>query len=317
MLFRSPSAVQLPNTDATDQRASPVIASTDGCPMSRLSAVIDCAGRALDLTQARIMGVLNVTPDSFSDGGAWAGQDAAVRWAVEMARAGADLIDVGGESTRPGSAPVSVCEEIHRTVPVIERLVSELDCPISIDTSKPEVMRAAVEAGAGMINDVCALRQPGALMMAAELAVPVCLMHMLGEPGTMQDDPSYEHVVDEVESFLLERVGACVAGGIPREKILIDPGFGFGKRYHHNLELMRALPRLAAHGHPLLVGVSRKSMLGEITGKDVGHRAVASAAAAIIAVQSGAAIVRVHDVSETADALKVLRAVWPCDSMER
>jgi dihydropteroate synthase len=226
-----------------------------------------------------------------------------------MAQAGADIIDVGGESTRPGSLPVSTEEEIARTVPLVRRVKSELDVAVSIDTSKPEVMQAAVGAGADMINDVFALQQPGALEMAARLHVPVCLMHMRGAPRTMQAAPQYQDVVSEVSSFLLSRVSACQAAGIPGDAIVLDPGFGFGKTFLHNLELFRAIPVLCQLGFPLLVGMSRKSMLGEITGKKVHERMPASIAAALLAVQLGAAIVRVHDVGETVDALKTAAAL--------
>ncbi len=272
---------------------------------------LDCGGRALRLDRARIMGILNVTPDSFSDGGAWASRKQALIHAHHMAASGADIIDVGGESTRPGAEPVDVDEELLRTVPLIEALHAELLLPISIDTSKPEVMRQAVAAGAGMINDVNALRSEGALETAARLGVPVCLMHMQGEPRTMQQAPEYDDPVAEVERFLLERAAACEAAGIPRERIVLDPGIGFGKRLEHNLALLRALPQLASHGYPLLVGLSRKSMLGDLTGRRVDDRVCASITAAVLAAQAGASIVRVHDVGKTRDALRVLRAVWP------
>jgi dihydropteroate synthase len=255
------------------------------------------------------MGVLNATPDSFSDGGRWLDLDEAVRRAADMAQAGADIIDIGGESTRPGSLPVSTEEEIARTVPLVRRVKAELDVAVSIDTSKPEVMQAAVDAGADMINDVFALQQPGALEMAARLHVPVCLMHMRGAPRTMQAAPQYQDVVSEVSSFLLGRVSACQAVGIPGDAIVLDPGFGFGKTFLHNVELFRAIPVLCQLGFPLLVGISRKSMLGEITGKKVHERMPASIAAALLAVQLGAAIVRVHEVGETVDALKTAAAL--------
>ncbi len=251
-----------------------------------------------------VMGVLNTTPDSFSDGGQWFNSDQALRRALDMAAAGADIIDVGGESTRPGSLPVSPQVEIARTAPLIRRIKCELDIAVSIDTSKPEVMQAAVDAGAEMINDVCALQQPGALEVAASLNVSVCLMHMHGTPRAMQVAPQYQDVVAQVGSFLLQRVAACRDAGIADNAIVLDPGFGFGKTYLHNLELFRAIPRLCELGFPLLVGVSRKSMLGEITGKPVQERMPASIVAAVLAVELGAAIVRVHDVSETVDSMK-------------
>jgi dihydropteroate synthase len=226
-----------------------------------------------------------------------------------MVAAGADLLDIGGESTRPGAAAVTVQEELERVVPVIEALRAELDVPLSIDTSKPEVMRAAVSAGAGLINDVRALRAPGALETASALGVPVCLMHMQGEPRTMQSDPVYADVVAEVADFLRARVVACEAALIPRGRILIDPGFGFGKTLAHNLALLARLDRITALGLPLLVGVSRKSMLGAITGRSVGERLAAGLAAAVLALERGAAILRVHDVAETVDAVAVVAAV--------
>lgn len=257
------------------------------------------------------MGILNVTPDSFSDGGDWLSPREAVLHAHHMATAGADIIDVGGESTRPGAAPVPVQQELDRVLPVIEALWAETRIPISVDTSKPEVMQAAVEVGAGMINDVYALRREGALEAAAELGVPVCLMHMQGEPRSMQVEPHYQDVVGEVEAFLLERAAACVAAGIPGDSIVLDPGFGFGKLLEHNLELLRQLSRLARHGFPLLAGLSRKSMLGQLTGRKVDRRMAGSVALALLAAQNGATLLRVHDVAETRDALKVLEAIYP------
>ncbi|NND43836.1 MAG: dihydropteroate synthase [Xanthomonadales bacterium] len=272
---------------------------------------LDCGGRPLRLDRPRIMGILNVTPDSFSDGGDWLSPREAVLHAHHMATAGADIIDIGGESTRPGADPVPVQQELDRVIPVIEALWAETRIPISIDTSKPEVMRAAAEAGAGMINDVFALRREGALEAAAALGLPVCLMHMQGEPRSMQSEPEYQDVTTEVREFLLQRATDCEAAGIARENILLDPGFGFGKRLEHNLELLRGLPELAAQGYPVLAGLSRKSMLGEITGRRVGNRAAGSVALALLAAQAGAAVLRVHDVAETRDVLKVLEAVFP------
>lgn len=255
------------------------------------------------------MGVLNVTPDSFSDGGRFVDVAAAVSAAERMRAAGADIIDVGGESTRPGAAPVGAQEEIDRVLPLIERLAAESAVPISIDTSKPEVMRAAVGAGAGLINDVWALRREGALATAAELGVPVCLMHMQGEPGSMQADPQYADVVAEVQRFLADRVFTCELAGIPRARLLVDPGFGFGKTLQHNVELMSALSALGSGLPPLLVGVSRKSMIGAITGRQLEERTVGSVVAAVLAAQRGAAILRVHDVAATRDGLAVLAAL--------
>lgn len=255
------------------------------------------------------MGILNVTPDSFSDGGLWSDSDRALRHAVEMAQSGADLIDIGGESTRPGSAEVPVTQELDRVIPLVESIGRETGLPVSVDTSKPEVMSAAVEAGAAMINDVFAFRRPGALAAAAKLDVPVCIMHMQGTPGDMQRQPGYHDVFREVLGFLEERARACQEEGIARHQIIIDPGFGFGKTLEHNLELFRHLEDFIASGYPVLVGISRKSMLGQITGKEVDERLSASVSAAILAAQAGARILRVHDVTETVDALKVLDAL--------
>ncbi|MGE0080301.1 MAG: dihydropteroate synthase [Thiohalomonadaceae bacterium] len=270
---------------------------------------LDCRGRILDLSRPQVMGILNVTPDSFSDGGRFHGLDVALAHAVRMAEEGAAIIDVGGESTRPGSEGVSLQEELDRVIPVIERLHAELPLPISVDTSKPEVMKAAVAAGAGLINDVYALRTDGAPDTAASLGVPVCLMHMQGEPRTMQHAPNYRDVVAEVREFLDERMRVCEQAGISREKLLIDPGFGFGKNLDHNLSLLRHLPELDVLGVPLLVGVSRKSMIGAITGAPVDGRLQGSVAAATLAAWLGARILRVHDVKPTVDALKVVAAV--------
>ena len=254
------------------------------------------------------MGVVNVTPDSFSDGGRFLSSSAAVDHAHQLIAEGADILDVGGESTRPGAAPVGVQEELDRVLPVIEGLRG-IAVPVSIDTWKPEVMRAALAAGACMVNDVNALLGDGALDMVAQTDAAVCLMHKQGDPQTMQQQPHYEDVVAEVSAFLRERIAAAEAAGIARERIAVDPGFGFGKTLAHNLELLRGLDRLRELGVPVLAGLSRKSMLGAITGQDVGGRVFASVAAALIAVQRGASIVRVHDVRATVDALKVWSAV--------
>ncbi|HMM65567.1 MAG TPA: dihydropteroate synthase [Dokdonella sp.] len=270
---------------------------------------LDCAGRILKLDRPRVMGIINVTPDSFSDGGEHDRLEAAVAHGLRLAAEGADLLDVGGESTRPGADEVSVEEELRRTIPVIERLAKETSLPISIDTSKSEVMRAAVGAGAGMINDVMALRRDGALEAAAELSVVVCLMHMQGEPRSMQDAPGYDDVVGEVHRFLSDRVFACQMAGIDKKRLVVDPGFGFGKTLEHNLALLRECARFAEIA-PLLVGLSRKSMIGKLTGReDAGDRVSGSVAAALIAAERGAAIVRVHDVAATVDAMRVLAAV--------
>ncbi|MCD9027571.1 dihydropteroate synthase [Luteimonas sp. BDR2-5] len=271
---------------------------------------LDCAGRALALDRPRVMGIVNVTPDSFSDGGAHDSADAAIAHGLLLAGQGADILDVGGESTRPGAEPVPVDEELRRVVPVIEALAARTTLPISVDTSKPEVMRAAVAAGAGLINDVHALRREGALDAAAALGVPVVLMHMQGEPGAMQAAPVYDDVVGEVHRFLAERIFAAEMAGIERKRIVVDPGFGFGKTTAHNLALLAQLARFAELGVPLLAGLSRKRSIGELTGRDVpAERVAGSVAAHLIAAQRGARIVRVHDVAETVDALKVWAAV--------
>jgi dihydropteroate synthase len=271
---------------------------------------LDCRGQVLPLDRPRIMGIVNVTPDSFSDGGAFDSAQAAVEHGLRLVAEGADLLDVGGESTRPGAAPVDEAEELRRVLPVIEALSARAGVPVSIDTSKPGVMRAAVAAGASMINDVFALRAEGALEAAAAAGVPVCLMHMQGEPRSMQDAPHYDDVVAEVHRFLADRLLACQFAGIELRRLLVDPGFGFGKTLAHNLDLLRGLERFTSLGVPLLAGLSRKSMIGMITGrKDFADRVHGSAAAALIAVQRGAAIVRVHDVAATRDALAVWQAV--------
>jgi len=263
----------------------------------------------MQLDQPAVMGILNVTPDSFSDGGRYAAAEAAIRHALKMADDGASIVDIGGESTRPGAAPVSEQQELDRVIPVIEAIRRSSAIPISIDTSKPGVMREAVAAGADMINDVYALRFEGALEAAAELQKPVCLMHMQGEPGTMQHSPSYADVVAEVTQFLGSRVQQCVDAGLAEELIVIDPGFGFGKAAEHNIRLLAHLRRLQAVGRPVLVGLSRKATLGAVTGREVGNRLAASLAAAVLAVEAGAAIVRAHDVAETVDAVRIARTV--------
>jgi dihydropteroate synthase len=270
---------------------------------------LDCGGRKLLLDRPRIMGIVNVTPDSFSDGGEHAGVEAALAHALRLVEEGADLLDVGGESTRPGAAPVPVEEELGRVVAVVAAIASRVAVPVSVDTSRPEVMRAAVAAGAGMINDVRALRLDGALEAAAELGVPVCLMHMQGTPQDMQAEPRYDDVVAEVHAFLTQRIFACEMAGIDKKRLLVDPGFGFGKSLEHNLRLLRQLSRFVELGVPVLAGLSRKGMIGTITGRGVDARVHGSVAAALLAAQNGAAIVRVHDVAATADALAVLHAV--------
>lgn len=273
--------------------------------------LLNCGGRALDLSRTAIMGILNITPDSFSDGGIFLAREAAVSRAVQMVEEGADLIDVGGESTRPGAQAVSVQDELDRVVPVVEAIARVVTVPISIDTSKPEVMRAAVAAGAGLINDVRALREIDAVSTAADLAVPVCLMHMQGEPRSMQHNPSYKDVVAEVGSFLEARVAACEAAGIDRRRLVLDPGFGFGKTVAHNLELLRRLSEFNRFGLPILAGLSRKSMIGALFGLPVNDRLYASVALAVTAVQNGAKILRVHDVRATREAIRMWEAVYP------
>jgi dihydropteroate synthase len=277
--------------------------------LGMFAKTIDCNGRELVLDRARICGIVNVTADSFSDGGRFLDPQQAIEHGLRLVEEGADLLDVGGESTRPGADDVTAEEEIARVVPVIEALARRVAVPISVDTSKPEVMRAAVAAGAGLINDVYALRRDGALDAAVALGVPVCVMHMQGEPRTMQDAPHYDDVVADVHRFLAERLFACQMAGIDKKNILVDPGFGFGKTLEHNLALLRGLDRFPELA-PVMAGLSRKSMIGALTGrKDPAERVAGSAAAALIAVQRGAAIVRVHDVAVTRDALAVAEAV--------
>ncbi|HXG28243.1 MAG TPA: dihydropteroate synthase [Nevskiales bacterium] len=266
-----------------------------------------CRDKTLDLGSPVVMGVLNVTPDSFSDGGRHFGIDQAVARAQEMVAEGATLIDVGGESTRPGAQPVDEAEELRRVIPVIERIAG-LPAVISVDTSKPAVMRAACAAGAGLINDVYALRRPGALETAAASGAAVCLMHMQGEPRTMQANPCYADVVREIGDFLADRRRACLSAGIAADRILLDPGFGFGKTLAHNLRLLARLDTLRRLGAPLLVGLSRKSMLGAITGQPPGERLPAGLAAAALAVWQGASIIRTHDVRATVEAVKLAAA---------
>ena len=260
------------------------------------------------------MGVINTTPDSFSDGGTLYRSDQldldrAMDRASAMVASGAAVLDVGGESTRPGAAPVSVQQELDRVVPLVSRISEELDVVVSVDTSTPEVMRAAAGAGAGLLNDVRALRREGALEAAAATQLPICLMHMQGEPSTMQRDPSYDDVVAEVAGFLQARAKACMEAGIPRERLMIDPGFGFGKTVAHNLQLLAGLPTLAEMGMPILVGLSRKSMIGKLIGREVHERLSASLALAVMAAERGANLIRTHDVAETADAVAMLAAL--------
>lgn len=270
----------------------------------------DSIQRARREARPLIMGVVNVTPDSFSDGGRFADRARAVEHALQLAGQGADILDIGGESTRPGAEPVSEADELERVIPVIEGIRAVSTAMISIDTSKPGVMRAAIAAGADMVNDVCALRMPGALETAAQLTGPVCLMHMQGQPRTMQQAPRYADVVEDLLVFFRARIEACLEAGVQRERLVLDPGFGFGKTLAHNLALLAGLTRFEELDLPILAGLSRKSMLGAITGRQrPEERMAASVAAALLAAQRGAMIIRVHDVAETADALKVWRAL--------
>lgn len=271
--------------------------------------ILDCGSRKLDLTRPQVMGVLNVTPDSFSDGGRYADPQAAVAHAERMIAAGAEIIDVGGESTRPGAMPVDEDEELRRVIPVIRALSRLSAMTISIDTSKPAVMRAAVDAGAVLINDIRALRYPGALAAAAASGAAVCLMHMQGEPADMQQQPHYVDVVQEVREFLAARLQACVAAGIAVDRVLVDPGIGFGKRLEHNLKLLAGLHELQALRRPILVGVSRKSLIGLLTGRAVEERLPGGLALATAAVLAGAVIIRAHDIEATVDAVKIAAAL--------
>lgn len=270
---------------------------------------LQIGARTLNLSAPVVMGVLNVTPDSFSDGGRFFRPDSALAHARTMLDEGATLIDVGGESTRPGAEPVSEQQELDRVVPVVEALARDTDALISVDTSTAAVMREAAAAGAHLINDVRALQRPGALEAASDTGLPVCLMHMQGEPGTMQQAPRYDDVVKDVCQFLLDRVTAAEAAGISRERLLLDPGFGFGKTDDHNLDLLKGLPELAELGLPVLVGLSRKSMIGRLLGREVDERLAGSVALALMAVERGARIVRAHDVAQTVDALRLWQAL--------
>lgn len=276
---------------------------------------LKCASRMLDLSRVQVMGILNVTPDSFSDGGhlyraSKLSVERALVHAATMLAEGASMIDVGGESTRPGAAPVSVQEELDRVIPVVERINAELDVVVSVDTSAPEVIREAAAAGAGLINDVRSLAREGALEAVAKTDLPVCLMHMQGaSPATMQLAPSYEDILAEVSDFLSRQVERCVAAGIARERIVLDPGFGFGKTLEHNLTLLRRMGELDALGLPLLVGTSRKSMIGQALGRDVDSRLAGSLATVALAVERGGRIIRVHDVAATVDVVRMTEAV--------
>jgi dihydropteroate synthase len=270
---------------------------------------LPCGNRVLDLSRTHVMGILNITPDSFSDGGRFARRDLALRHAEAMVQAGATLIDVGGESTRPGARTVSSVEELERVAPIVEAISRELDVIISVDTSTPAVIRETARLGAGLINDVRSLQRDGALDAAVATGLPVCLMHMRGEPTDMQNDPRYDDLLGEVSSFLRERMDACIAAGIAREKIILDPGYGFAKTLEHNLSLFKHMEALHALGRPLLVGVSRKSMIGKVLDKPVDQRLYGALALAGMAMIKGARILRVHDVPETADVVRMISAV--------
>lgn len=275
---------------------------------------LHCGDQTLDVSQPVVMGILNATADSFSDGGQYFRHgdldlDLALQRAEAMIREGATIIDVGGESARPGAEPISLEEERRRVIPLVAAIRERFDVVVSVDTSTPEIMREAAAAGAGIINDIRALQRPGALEAAADSGLAVCLMHMQGEPATMQNNPQYDDVTGEVISFLQQRVAACKKVGLSDDKIILDPGFGFGKTLEHNLTLLRDLPRFEELGFPILVGMSRKSMIGHLLGRDVGERLPGSITLAILAAQRGAQIIRVHDVAATVDALKIVTAV--------
>ncbi len=273
------------------------------------STRLPCGNRVLDLAHPQVMGILNVTPDSFSDGGRFRQRDEALRHAAAMVAAGASLIDVGGESTRPGALQVSADEELQRVAPVVEAIAAELDVIISVDTSCPQVMRESARLGAGLINDVRSLRREGALQAAAESGLPVCLMHMQGEPENMQKNPHYDDLLAEVQAFFAERMAACAAAGIAAERIILDPGFGFAKNLQHNLSLFKHMQVLHGFARPLLVGVSRKSMIGQALGRELDQRLAGGLALAALAVTKGACILRVHDVAETVDLVRMIAAV--------
>lgn len=277
--------------------------------LSESTSIFICGKYQLKLNRPHVMGIVNVTPDSFSDGGKYTSTQAAVCHALTLIAEGADILDIGGESTRPGAAPVSLDEEISRVIPVIEALKGVSTVPLSIDTYKPEVMRQAIAAGADMVNDVLALQEPGALDVLAKSHVGICLMHMQGNPMTMQMSPHYEDVVIEVGQFLADRLQVCLSHGVAKNRIVLDPGFGFGKTREHNISLIQQLEKLHSIGLPLLVGLSRKSVLGAIAGGDENQRLYASIAASVISAMKGAKIVRVHDVKATVDALKVVAAI--------
>ncbi len=271
--------------------------------------VFDCGKFELDLSTPKVMGIVNVTPDSFSDGGRYSQRVQAIAHALKLAEEGADILDIGGESTRPNATPVGLQEELDRVVPVVESLSKQINIPISIDTYKPQVMQAAINVGASMVNDVRALQVDGALAVVAKSNVGVCLMHIQGLPATMQNNPQYNDIVNDVKAFLAARLQASIDAGVPTSRILLDPGFGFGKTRAHNISLIQHLDEFASLGQPILVGLSRKSVLGQVTGNDVDARLYASIAASMIAAQKGAKILRVHDVKATVEVLKVLAAI--------
>lgn len=271
--------------------------------------VLQARGRQLDLSKTQVMGILNVTPDSFSDGGQFTGREQALCHARQMVADGAAMIDIGGESTRPGAAEVPLQQELDRVIPVIEAVAAECDCWISVDTSKPGVMREAAAAGAHLINDVRALQLDGALQAAAETGLPVCLMHMQGQPDTMQQQPAYDDLLADIRRFFTERIVSCEFAGIGREQIVLDPGFGFGKTLQHNYQLLARLKEFADMGLPLLAGLSRKSMIGNLLGRQPDERLAGSLACALLAAERGASIIRCHDVRETVDALAVRQAM--------
>jgi dihydropteroate synthase len=276
---------------------------------SKWLMIFNCGKFQLDLTTPRVMGIVNVTPDSFSDGGKFSQRDQAIAHALKLAEEGADVLDIGGESTRPNATPVGLQEELNRVIPVIEALSKQVNIPISIDTYKPQVMQAAIAAGASMVNDVRALQEDGALEIVAKSNAGVCLMHMQGTSQTMQQNPQYEDVVNDVKAFLAARLQASIDAGVAKNRILLDPGFGFGKTREHNIRLLQNLENFADLGQPLLVGLSRKSVLGQVTGNDVDARLYASIAASVLSAMKGAKILRVHDVKATVDALKVVAAI--------
>ena len=268
-----------------------------------------CGQYQLDLTKPQVMGIVNVTPDSFSDGGRYASTSRAVEHALQLVEEGANILDIGGESTRPGAVPTNLDEELSRVIPVIEALVKVVNIPLSIDTYKPQVMQAAIAADISMVNDIKALQELSALELVAKSDVGICLMHMQGSPKTMQINPQYVDVIAEVKAFLTARLQALIAAGIDKNRILLDPGFGFGKRTEHNVTLLQQLARIRDIGQPLLVGLSRKSVLGQVLGDNQADRVSASIAASVIAVMNGANVLRVHDVKATVDALKVVKAI--------